>query len=51
MAGSAQKTRAWTHKVAIGDSDLINVRSGPLCGLKSDISRSEKCQKQTNTAI
>jgi hypothetical protein len=27
------------HKIAIGDSDLINVRFGPLCGLKSDISR------------
>jgi len=23
----------------IGDSDLINVRVGPLCGLKSDVSR------------
>src|SRR6516164_11798088 len=26
-----------THKIA--DSDLINVRFGPLCGLKPDISR------------
>jgi len=26
-------------KSRIGDSDLINVRFGPLCGLKSDISR------------
>jgi hypothetical protein len=28
-----------THKITIGDSDLINVRFGPLCGLKSDIPR------------
>src|SRR5215510_5526626 len=26
-------------RVTIDDSDLINVRIGPLCGLKSDISR------------
>jgi hypothetical protein len=30
--------RACTHKIAIGDIALINVRFGPLCGLKSDIS-------------
>jgi hypothetical protein len=29
--------RTCTHK--IGDNDLINVRFGPLCGLKSDIPR------------
>src|SRR5262245_735604 len=27
------------YKIAIGDSDLINVRFGPLCGLTPDISR------------
>jgi hypothetical protein len=31
--------RACSYKIAIGDSDLINVRFGPLCGLKSDIPR------------
>jgi len=37
---------ARTHKIAIGDSDLINARFGTLCGLKSDISlgpRSADC--------
>jgi hypothetical protein len=29
---------AYTHKIAVGDSDPINVRFGSLCGLKSDIS-------------
>jgi hypothetical protein len=28
---------ACTQKIAIGDSDLINIRFGPLCGLTSDI--------------
>jgi hypothetical protein len=27
------------------DSDLINVRIGPLCGLKSDISRGQRSAK------
>ena len=31
--------RACTYKIAIGGSDLINVRFTPLCGLKLDISR------------
>jgi hypothetical protein len=29
-------------KSRVGDSDLINVRIGPLCGLKSDISRGQR---------
>src|SRR5439155_20683275 len=36
---SERGIRACTHKIASGDSDLINVRFGILCGLKSDISR------------
>src|SRR5262249_26793126 len=32
-------------KIAIADGDLINVRFGLLCGLKSDLS--EKCQPRT----
>src|SRR5262245_4263646 len=39
--------RLCTHKIAMGDSDSINVRIGSLCGLKSDISRSEKCHEAT----
>src|SRR6266487_3170949 len=34
-----KRIRTSTHKIAIGDSDLINVRFCPLCGLKSDICR------------
>src|SRR5262245_48321275 len=35
-----------THKIAIDDSDLINVRIGPLCELKSDISRGPRSAPQ-----
>src|SRR5262245_7268452 len=34
-----RRPRACTHKIAIDDSDLINVRFSPLYGLKSEISR------------
>ena len=34
--------RACLIKIAIGDSDLINVRFGSLCGRKSDIARSPR---------
>src|SRR5262249_16571344 len=34
-----------SDKIAIGDSDLINVRFRPLCGLKSDISRGPRSAK------
>jgi len=40
--------KACTHKNAIGGSDLINVRFGPLCGLKSGIPRGAIfCREQT----
>jgi hypothetical protein len=45
--------RACTHKIAVGGSDLLNACFGPLCGLKSDISRGPKSgreQPQTNDA-
>ena len=32
-------------KSRIGDSDLINVRFGPLCGLKAHISRGPRSAK------
>src|SRR5258707_15063139 len=34
-------------KIVIGHSDLINVRFGPLCGLKSDISRGPRSANKT----
>src|SRR6516225_3714567 len=39
LAVAAKLSGACAHKITIGDSDLINVRFGPLCGLKSDILR------------
>src|SRR5215475_2706584 len=42
------RVRACAHKIAIGDSDLINVRFGPPYGLKSDISRGPRsCHEPT----
>src|SRR6516225_12004642 len=42
--------RACTHKIAIGDSDLINVRCGPLCRLESDISRGPRSANSGHSA-
>jgi hypothetical protein len=39
LEGIALTTGACTHKIAIGDSGLTNVRFAPPCGLKADISR------------
>ena len=38
------------HKIAIGDSDLTNVRFGSLCGLKSDISRGPRSASRRHHA-
>jgi len=35
-----------TDKIAIGNSDVINVGFGPLCGLKADISRGPRSAHQ-----
>jgi len=41
--------RAISNAIVIGDSDLINIRLSPLCGLKSGhLARSEKCQLRTD---
>jgi hypothetical protein len=50
------RLRACTHKIAIGDSDVINVRFCPLCGLKSDISRGPRsansgCEQSQQIAL
>src|SRR5262245_40827945 len=39
LQATGTRSSACTHKIAIGDSGLINVRFGPLCGPKSDISQ------------
>jgi hypothetical protein len=38
-------SRACIHNIAIGGSNLLNVRFDPLCGLKSDISRGARSAK------
>jgi hypothetical protein len=43
--------RACIHKIAIGDSGLSNVRFGPLCELKSDISRGPRSATTGHKAL
>jgi hypothetical protein len=45
-----QESTGWarTDKIAIDHSDMINVRCGPLCGLKSDISRGPRSARERN---
>ena len=43
--------RACTHKSRWGDSDLINVRFGPLCGLKSDIPRGPRSAMRRHSPL
>ena len=40
--------RACNHKIAIGDSDLINVRFGPLCDTDREILGGPKSDKARN---
>src|SRR5262249_14683215 len=45
---AAERARPCTHKIANGDGDLINVRFGSLCGLRSDISGGPESAKSRN---
>src|SRR5262245_41537698 len=44
-ASTGLLTKTCTHKIAIGDSELINVRFGPLCRVKSNISQGLRSAK------
>jgi hypothetical protein len=50
VASRAARLERLPIRTAIGDSDLINVRFGPRCGLKSDISRGPRSANGSRAA-